>query len=1664
MQLRFPPRRRFGAFLALLAAIATSPPPAAAQTITYQVKFEGNWTLASTPGGVVSGAHFTTLIGGVHGSGVTFWQSGQQASSGVEQVAELGYTPTFRSEVQASSHTLSVIQQGVSGGGTGTATFNIDVTRTHPLVTLLSMIGPSPDWFVGVSGVSLLDGSNQWRASHVVDLFPYDAGTEEGTEFSLSNPATSPQGVITSIAGTGKFSNVRMARLTFTRMTTPPPPPKPKVSLTVSPNPVDEGQSVTVTARLSAALSNSVTIPLALTPGTAESGDFGSLASITISGGQTTGTGTISTTDDADTDDETFTVSLGTLPTEVTAGTPSSVEVTIRDGDEPPPPPTPTVSLSVSPNPVDEGQAVTVTARLSAALSNSVTIPLELAAGTAESGDFGALASVTISGGQTTGTGTIPTTDDADTDDETFTVSLGTLPTVVTAGTPSSVEVTIQDGDQPPPPPAPTKPIVSLSVSPNPVDEGQPVTVTVRLTEALSNSLAFPLELASVTAESGDFGTLASVTVAGGQMTGTGTISTVDDADADDESFLVSLVALPTEVTAGSPSSVEVRIVDDDQPPPPPANNPPTVRLTCAPCTVPRGGQVRLRAVASDPDGDPISYAWSAARGAFKEATDGQDVRWTAPDRIGPVVIRVEVADGRGGTAAAVVTVNVGNRPPEFGPPLRFEVAENRDGRATPLTLGRVRVSDPDGDDFELGLASGSDRFAIDAGSGELSYIGPGEDFEAGPSRYALTVTATDTPGGEARAEVVVDVVDVNEHPVAADDTMSVDEDGKAKAEVLANDDDPDGGDRIRVISVGAPAHGQAQVVDAGAAAQYMPDPNYHGPDRFTYVVADAAGLADTATVAVTVTPVNDAPEAAADQAATPEDEAVEIPVLDNDADLDGDRLSVQRVSPARYGTAAIAADGTNVTYTPDPNYHGPDRFTYVVADADGLADSATVEVTVTPVNDAPEAADDQAATPEDEAVEIPVLDNDADLDGDRLSVQRVSPARYGTAAIAADGTNVTYTPDPNYHGPDLFTYVVADAGGLADTATVEITVTPVNDAPEAADDQATTREDEAIVIPVLDNDADLDGDRLRVRSVSPAGHGTAEVAANATTVTYTPDPNYHGPDRFTYVVADADGLADTATVEITVAPVNDGPTPVGTIPDQLLDEGADAATVDLAPFFADIDGDPLDFSAETSNPDVVTAAVTGAALVLLPVAYGDATVIVTATDPGGLAATQRVAVGVSDRAARAVLNDAFAAMARSYLSSARMTLQRRVASGAYAGGTAAGPQSGLRVGGRAVSLRDVPILWASTQEAPISATDFTFDWGGQVADSARPAVAWSLWGQADVQRYDGGTGEPGSGPAGIAADYDGDLRVQYLGLDAELPGWLFGVALGRSQGAGDWNAGSAGGKVSTSMTSVHPYLRWTRGATSVWTTFGAGRGEARNERTATGQVGESPLDLSMGLVELQRRLGPAGGPVAFGLRADAGWASLSTGQGTETIDDLRGRVHQARLGLDLRSEMRVGGAGLAPFGAVHLRTDGGDGRTGRGVELSGGLRAQLGFVGLDVQGRWLAFHSATRYGESGAGLTLTVGGRAEEGFSLSASPRWGGHTSGGAALWQDRAPGMTPGPDTTPAGWTMDVRGAYRARPGGRLLEVSTVYDRAPGGQRLQLMGQIGLGLASRR
>ena len=228
----------------LVIMLASAQAQGNAQSATYRVTFEGKFTASALASGVSvpSGEHFTTLIGAVHNGSVTFWSDGGTASAGIESMAEVGGTSTFKSEINAAMpNALAVIEQSIASGGTATATVDITLTTDHPLVTLTSMVAPSPDWFVGVSELSLRNTADDgWQPTHSVDLFPYDAGTEEGTEFSLTNDATSPQGTIASIKGTGKFSNEPIATLVFDLLAAP-------VITTTSPILVPENETAVAT-------------------------------------------------------------------------------------------------------------------------------------------------------------------------------------------------------------------------------------------------------------------------------------------------------------------------------------------------------------------------------------------------------------------------------------------------------------------------------------------------------------------------------------------------------------------------------------------------------------------------------------------------------------------------------------------------------------------------------------------------------------------------------------------------------------------------------------------------------------------------------------------------------------------------------------------------------------------------------------------------------------------------------------------------------------------------------------------------------------------------------------------------------------------------------------------------------------------------------------------------------------------------------------------------------------------------------------------------------------------------------------------------------------------------------------------------------------------------
>ncbi|ABC29956.1 RTX toxins and related Ca2+-binding protein [Hahella chejuensis KCTC 2396] len=485
---------------------------------------------------------------------------------------------------------------------------------------------------------------------------------------------------------------------------------------------------------------------------------------------------------------------------------------------------------------------------------------------------------------------------------------------------------------------------------------------------------------------------------------------------------------------------------------------------------------------------------------------------------------------------------------------------------------------------------------SVNTGTGVVTYE-PEADYNGADS---FSYTVEDVHGGISSAALVsITVTAVNDAPVAMADVASTDEDTMASIDVAANDTDIDDVvDATTLAIVATPSHGAA-VVNAGKI-DYTPDIDFNGSDSFTYSVKDGQGaLSNVASVIVNVTGVNDLPNAANDSVTTDEDTSVNISVLDNDADVDGSlqASTVTVIANASHGVASVNAGSGVIQYEPAANYNGADSFTYIVKDNEGAASNiATVAVTVNSVNDAPVALDDAATLLEDSAHTINVLGNDSDVDGtiQPATVEIMEAPLYGDVSIDAGTGAVSYTPSSDFSGVDQFLYRVQDDGGdWSNNATVALTIESLNDAPLANDDSAATNEDAPVVIAVLDNDQDVDGvlDASAIRIESAPGLGTVTDNGDGT-LTYTPNANEFGADSFEYSVKDDEGdSSNTATVTLSIAPVNDAPAISGTPTTSILEGQA----YRFMPTLSDVDSGALTVTAANRPGWLSLNAVTGA-------------------------------------------------------------------------------------------------------------------------------------------------------------------------------------------------------------------------------------------------------------------------------------------------------------------------------------------------------------------------------------------------------------------------------------------------------------------------------------
>ena len=599
---------------------------------------------------------------------------------------------------------------------------------------------------------------------------------------------------------------------------------------------------------------------------------------------------------------------------------------------------------------------------------------------------------------------------------------------------------------------------------------------------------------------------------------------------------------------------------------------------------------------------------------------------------------------------------------------------------------------------------------------------------------------------------------------------------------------------------------------------------------------------------------------------------------------------------------------------------------------------------------------------------------------------------------------------------------------------------------------------------------------------VIPAG---GQLSETQLVFTVLEDEVFEPSDETIVVSANLDG-SEIDSVTLTIADDFPAPEVTGAITDLTLESG-DTRELDVAASFS---GKSLAFSASSSS-EAVTAEISGSTLSVTAKRKGSARVTVTATNDAGSTSTDFGVTVTTLAEERMVYNDVLAAMGRGIMASVSGTIGGRFSLTAAERQIAIGNR---RVDGMAAGLEAVIGLTGTRKTEKYGMADGAADRNGARPVSARElmrgtafyyafddvpqsgggyGLSYTLWGAGDWNAFKGSASE--------TASYDGSLISAYLGLDvAKIDSWIAGVAVGRTMGSSDYDVTISKGTLETTLNSVYPYVLWKAPSWNYefWGIGGFGSGEVKANAMAS--------DLSMRLFLFGGRSQLAGS-VADGLDldliGDAGFASLSSADGESvSLNGLEAGVLRVRLGLEgsLNTTMD-NGMFVTPFVQVAGRYDGGDGQTGGGLEITGGVHVERGRAGVEARGRLLAVHSGEEVSEHGISLAayvkpLDAGG---QGFFMALVPRIGADTDVSGDMWREEPmmglkrpsrpgaglkaeigyglanPAMT-GILVTPFG-AMDVAGddRRRVRLGARIGSTGGATGGTPGALSFELAGE---------
>ena len=413
--------------------------------------------------------------------------------------------------------------------------------------------------------------------------------------------------------------------------------------------------------------------------------------------------------------------------------------------------------------------------------------------------------------------------------------------------------------------------------------------------------------------------------------------------------------------------------------------------------------------------------------------------------------------------------------------------------------------------------------------NGLLSYTPTGNFF----GTETVTYSACDPNNNCSTGILTLEVLAVNDAPVAQNAAYSTDEDTSVNGSLLFYVQDAEN-DELTYTTNSASLQ-----IGSGGEFTFNPPSNFFGDIVIDFTVCDASQSCSTADITFNVNSINDAPIAVDDFMSILEDESATLPLFSNDSEVENESLTYVLTSESSLGEVLLSSSG-ELTYTPATHSSGSETLLISICDAQGACSTSNVFIEITPVNDAPFADNIVLQTQEEITISGTISGFVIEVENETITFTEAGTTSLGDLTLLSDGS-YSFTPSNDTFGNDTISFEVCDAGGACSTGIILLAVTPVNDAPQTVSAQITLAEDSATEGNFFDYSSDVDNETLTISILEDVEHGTIIFDASGQ-FAYAPHAHFFGMDTVHYAVCDDAGACAQGVVVFEVTFVNDLP------------------------------------------------------------------------------------------------------------------------------------------------------------------------------------------------------------------------------------------------------------------------------------------------------------------------------------------------------------------------------------------------------------------------------------------------------------------------------------------------------------------------------------------